>query len=115
MAWNVLGSGTFDKSSVSGNASIGVPVYDFFSGEITTTDNFTDNELVFGFVPAEIVLVNLSANPAAYQMPRHYGTNKGSGVIPPNDRVVIRGPKVTGLRIKSLNAASAATCGVAAS
>lgn len=114
MAWNVLGSGPFDKASVSGNPSLGIYPYDFFSGEITTTDNFPDNAMTFGFISGEVLITNLGSNPIAYQFPRLSGTNKASGVVPANSHVSLRGARIGGISVKSLNAGLSASCSVAA-
>lgn len=114
MAWNVSGSGKFSKDNVSGVSHTGFGRTFFFSGELTTTDDFAANTMDFGFLSGEIIIVNLSSNPLAYQVDLQFGTNKATGVVPANSHITLRNVRHMGLRVKSLNAGASATCGVTA-
>lgn len=104
----VTASGAYDKS-LGRNAQTSYQSYTYYSGAITTTDNFSDNVLEFGCALGEIYIVNAGSNPAAFQFMELDGTQKGSGMVPGNDKVVFRRANKTQIAVCSLTGGSATT------
>jgi hypothetical protein len=111
MAINVLASGTYQPNTVGGIHSVtSFGTYSFFSGELTTTDDFEANILDFGVGLGEIWIVNINANALAFQFPDLYVgagspanvANLASGVVLGNDKIYFRKANKRGIKIRSL-------------
>lgn len=100
MAINVDPSGAYDRTN---NKNTSTQTYDYFSGELTTTDAFTGNDLDFGAPLSEIHLVNRHAtNAVAFQWEDLFGTNKASGIVLPNSVLTFRKALKGKMRLRSL-------------
>lgn len=106
------GSGVWVNSEANRRNS--VPDYDFYSGEFLTTDDYADNEIVFGFRAGEVIIVNVGANRLALQWPRLKGEPKDSGIVEPGETVTFRRSMKDGVLIRSESAGSPTTCYVMA-
>lgn len=104
----VTGSGAYDKT-LGRNSQTSYQSYTYYSGAITTTDNFADNVLEFGCALGELYIVNTGANPAAFQFVELDGTQKGSGMVPANDKIVFRKANKLQVAVCSLTGGSATT------
>lgn len=110
MAITMAGSGPVDLDLSPNRTSFtSVPSYSFCSGVLTTTAAYTANEVQFGAQLQEIHIVNLGANPVAFQFSEFFGTSKDSGIVLANERVVIRKALKAGLAVRSADTALAST------
>lgn len=112
MALSVSGTGPY--KAVPGAAMTSYVTYAFFSGEVTTTDNFEDNIFVFGANLGEIVIQNTGgSNKIAFQWPDDYipnlPANTASGIVLPNSQVIFRRCNKNGIKIRSANSGSQST------
>jgi hypothetical protein len=110
MAITIAGSGPVEIDLSPNRTSFSsVPSYSFCSGVLATTAAYTANQVGFGAQLQEIHIVNLGANPIAFQFAEFFGTSKDSGVVLANDQVVIRKALKSGLAVRSADPALAST------
>lgn len=102
MAITMNGSGQIETNLSPNRTSFtSVPTYSFCSSVITTTANYTANQIEFGAKIQEIHIVNFGANPVAFQFSEFFGTTKDSGLVLANSSVVIRTSLKSGIALKN--------------
>ena len=113
---NPSGSYQIDRNQIHSYAAYAT--YSFFSGEVITTDSFEDNILDFGAPLKELHIINIGANPIAFQFPELYSTaavtppnaaNLASGVCLASDKVIFRTLNKRGMKVRSLVSGSQST------
>jgi hypothetical protein len=118
MAISVNPSGPYQIDRNLIHAYAAYATYTFFSGEIVTTDSFEGNILDFGAPLKEIWILNIGANPIAFQFPELYSTasitppnaaNLASGVCLANDKINFRTLNKRGMKVRSLVSGSQST------
>ena len=98
----VSGTGPFSFDAATGPQAIGgFTNYYFCSDEITTTDNYADNQLDFGVPMNTIVIINADGNDLAFQWIQQDGTGYDAGIVKANSQVVLRQTVKRGMNLRS--------------
>lgn len=113
---SVSGTGPYQLSNTPSdlNKSKGYTGYFFFSGAITTTDSYSDNNLSFGVPMSHITIINEGANDLAYQWAEQSIAGPDGGVVKANSTLTIRSVHHVGIRLRSRNGGSATSALVSA-